>query len=103
MRANAIKGVALLTIIGVASLPPGRYHFSPSVISGKIKYGDTMCVQDIKELETSHPCQTGRLTKGKPARLEIVNGANDSHLMGHCLRMFTKREKKVIGDIDRNP
>jgi hypothetical protein len=71
------------------------------VIGGEIKCWNIVRIQHIKELETRHPRQTSRVTQGKPPRLEIVNGANDSHLMDHFLRVFTRREKKGIGDLDR--
>jgi hypothetical protein len=62
-----------------------------------------MGAQNIEEIETRHPRQPGSLSKRKPPSLEIVNGSDDPHLMGDFLRVFTQGEKKVIGDIDRDP
>jgi len=59
--------------------------------------------ENIEKIETRHPRQAGRLAKGKPPILKIVDGSDDPHLLGDFLGVFTQSEKKVIGDIDRDP
>jgi hypothetical protein len=71
MRAKAIKGVELLTIIWVNYLP-GRYHFGARILSREIECHDTMCAQNIEERHPRHPRQPSRLPEGKSPSLEIV-------------------------------
>jgi hypothetical protein len=101
MRAKAISGVVLLTIIR-AIHPPGCSHFGVGVLHGQIKRRDTVGHQDIKERETRDPGQPCRLPQGGASRLEVVERRTHPHLLDHILGLLPQRQQQIIRDLDRD-
>jgi hypothetical protein len=101
MRAKAISGVALLTIIR-AIQPLGRGNFGVSVLHGQIERRDIVSHQDIKERETRYPGQPCRLSKGKASGLEIVERSTHPHFLDHVLGLLPQSLQKIIRDINRD-